>query len=115
MACDPRCSGCENGILNSMGRFSDTRPIACDSSRSHELRGRPRLQRILPAAAWYFTSLVYGFSAQSAEKPYTDKRKYRSAEGKNSRPRKSWKSLKHHAGEAAIHRQRCAGHEIAGA
>src|SRR3954451_10296379 len=35
------------------------------------------LEGKLPAAAWYFTSSVYGFSAQSTEKPYTDKRKYR--------------------------------------
>src|SRR3954451_11497623 len=59
------------------------------TSHYHELRSRPRLERILPSAARYFTSSVYGFSAQSAEKPYTDKRKYRAAEGKNSRPCKS--------------------------
>jgi hypothetical protein len=35
-----------------------------------------------PAAAWYFPSSVFGFSAPSAEKPNTTKIKYHSAEGK---------------------------------
>jgi hypothetical protein len=54
----------------------------CFTALQHEKRGRPRPERILPAAAWYFTSSVFGFSAQSAEKPNTNKRKNRSAEGK---------------------------------
>src|SRR5215212_284182 len=33
----------------------------------------PHLERILPAAAWYFPSSVSGFSALSAEKPDTNK------------------------------------------
>jgi len=39
------------------------------------------MEQFLPAAAWYFPSSVFGFSAQSAEKPNTNKIKYRSVEG----------------------------------
>jgi hypothetical protein len=35
-------------------------------------------------AAWYLPSSVCGFSTRSAKKPHTNKRKYRSAEGKNA-------------------------------
>jgi hypothetical protein len=40
------------------------------------------LKRIPPAAAWYFPSSVFGFSAPGAEKPNTNKIKYHSAAGK---------------------------------
>ena len=45
--------------------------LVCWGIALHDLRSRPHLDRILPAAAWYFRFSVFGFSALRAEKPNT--------------------------------------------